>query len=166
MYCWLCWLQTVTALHPWGWAGSAWSCLTRKASGCHLSSPTSTVHHCCLYTVFPRIGTSLIQRITPSFHGSELVCSSLSRGLLPSECWSILAPSDACYPFSDWVIVITFLQGVADCVWLMTGYDYLSLTTFSFNSAKHKYYTIFQFLPCDIPSYGIVGVEGKWDVFH
>lgn len=123
--------------------------LTGKASGHRLSSSTSIVYHLHLYTAFPHIRTTLTQRVLSLF--LELVCLSMSRGLLPPECWSIQASSDEHYLFADWVIVIEFLRV------LQTEYDDCSLTFFFFSHcAKHRYNKIFQFFPYDKPSCGML----------
>lgn len=88
--------------------------LTGKASGHCLSSSTSIVYHLHLYTAFPRIRTTLTQRVLSLF--LEVVRLNMSRGLLPPECWSIQASSDEHYLFalghSHRVS-----QGIADWVW-------------------------------------------------
>lgn len=103
--------------------------LTGKASGHRLSSSTSIVYHLHLHTAFPHIRTTLTQRVLSLF--LELVCLSMSRGLLPPECWSIQASSDEHYLFADWVIVIEFLRV------LQTEYDDCSLTFFFFSTVPN-----------------------------
>lgn len=88
--------------------------------------------HLPLCTLIPHVlHWSCPKDYQSSFPRSELVCPSVPRGLSPERAqpfWS-LHMCVTYFQTGSWVVV--FLQGVTVFVWLMTGYDYLCLITFS-----------------------------------
>lgn len=159
LYSGLCWLQTVMATVEPGRARSA----RGKPVG-DTFLPQIPFVFILTYPTHP--APVLPKGLHPLFLGqnwSVPVCPEgcHQRELSHSDLFRCVLPIFRLGHKLSWFFRV--LQSLYD-LWL--GMIIFALLLFPCNSAKHRHYQVFQFLPYDMLSWGIFGVEGKWDVFH